>query len=371
MIRRRPFAIAFGLALASATGGCRRAALHDPAAPAMDARAVRPAQDAASSHDGSRRAEPDGSPIDLVWSADGSRLAIDGRLVLDVHDGRIIPVPCPSARGDVASSCAGRPFSLSPDGAAILFAEDARLFVDPIGAEPRLEISVPHWLPRRVDPERVFNAAFWLSPGTLFVQQSERHGEVGPACRLADLPAGGESGRNAVRWRAPAGKCLAAGYEVLSAAEIGPENLLALYSSGEGGASVDIVRYDPRRKPSQTDVLSLSMECTGVGNISFAADGSAIFVVTPCNLPETAALKWSSCFCEQGDEGLGSDFGHWRLYRRPIGRGRAELVRADLPPDAVRQPMGDRYAWLDAGAVCVGEPRDRSSSRCYPLPPSP
>src|ERR1051325_7655990 len=118
------------MALAGALAGCRRATNHVPAV-AADAQAARLAQDAAvrratpaPPHDKDTKYKP---PIELSWSADGSRLVVDDRLVLDVRDGRYIAVPCPSAGGDAPGGCEGRSLSLSPDGAALLFIDDGRL----------------------------------------------------------------------------------------------------------------------------------------------------------------------------------------------------------------------------------------------------
>lgn len=301
--------------------------------------------------------ETAGSPITLSWSADGSRLAVNGRFTLDVRSGLFTSLPCPPERGD----CAGRTLTFSPDAKEVLSIDDDLLSVDMTETGQQLQARIPRWAASNVAEDDLFNVAFWLSPQTVFVQQSDRQGRAAPTCRLVDLSREAPGGAPALRWRAESNQCFEPSFALLTAVDTGPNDLLVLHSTSEGSAALNVVRYTPERGQMPVKMPEVLLK-GGVASVSFERDGSAIYIVTPCTLAETpdADAPW----CDDS-----SDQPNWRLYRRPIGSASTELRRSDLPPDAVRHPTEDRFAWPDAGAICIGDPRDRVASRCYPSPP--
>jgi hypothetical protein len=140
----------------------------------------------------------------------------------------------------------------------------------------------------------------------------------------------------------------------LAHVEVGPAGLLALLSSAEGHAALQIVRYDPRRGQSDTKAQTLTIEGSGAVSARFTSDGASVALISPC------ALESPRIPCAEPDQAA-----HWRQYQLPLDGGPPKLVRADLPPGADLHPGRNEYAWTAGRDACVGHPK---ASRCWRLP---
>jgi hypothetical protein len=245
-----------------------------------------------------------GGPLLLVeWASDGSAVAVGDRWLLDPASGKFRPR---SAKGP-----------LPPP------ALDGRAHQGKGGA---------------------VEVGFALSPGTTFTQRFAPAG-TGATCRV-------RSGTGAAA--PPRGGCLSPEFGYLAQVQVGPASLLALLSSAEGHAALQIVRYDPKQGQSDTRAPTLTIEGSGAVRVAFAPDGTSVTLVSPCEL-QTGRPP-----CAEPDQAA-----HWRQYQLPLDGRPPKLVRADLPPGAAFHPARKEYAWVAGGAACVGQPL---SPRCWPLP---
>jgi hypothetical protein len=226
-------------------------------------------------------------------------------------------------------------------------------------------MAIPIWLDRRAMAGRiddVINTGFRLSGQLLFVQQFDRRAELTPACRVCALDsASADAGKSpACRWRRPAGGCLDPELSYLTRVDRGPRDLLALHSEAEGYFALSVVRYDPVKGQASVGVPAIKLEGASLVSVRFAPDGSAVDLISPCELRPAAGGRTPPC----------DDFhaqASWRLYSRPIGPGALTLRRADLPPGAVMHPKEEIFAWPRGASVCVGDPR-KAPPACFPLP---
>ena len=253
------------------------------------------------------------------------------------------------------------------DGERALHISDQTIEIAPLtGPEPReSRAALPTWVGARGQPpapaealaEALVNVGVWLSPGTVLMQQRDHAGALSAACRVCELPA---AGARACRWRRPPGGCLDADFVGLTRVDVGPRGLLALHSEGEGYFALDIVRYNPATGQAETGTPPLRLEGASAVSVSFAADGSRVDLISPCELRDGENRRPPPCDDPYARRS-------WRLYSRPVGPGPLELKRGDLPPGAVLHPDGQRFAWPRDRAVCIGDPRAPTAD-CVPLP---
>jgi hypothetical protein len=202
-------------------------------------------------------------------------------------------------------------------------------------------VPIPGWSAKDdVDPSTF---GFWIDPQRILIQQWEPHGDAAPRCRIYELARR--------RWRATTA-CLKPDLQNPWRADNGPEGWLALYSSGEGVQSVLLARYSPAGQGEAP--LAVAPQPSGAAYLSFGKDG-ALQLVSPCRLED----KQPSC--------PSADDAPWRLYSATTAGGPPVLQRSDLPPGAVPDPKGGRFAWPAGQAVCLGDPRQPPTVTCYPL----
>jgi len=291
--------------------------------------------------------------LDLRWLPDGRRVLVGGRLLLDEHG------QYGALAGQVGALEPGAPATrrpiFSPDATRALLLADAGLHVgDPVAAARPQLIAIPPWLAGPGAGHQVRDPlVFWLGPQLIFAQRTEPEGRASPACGSYDL--------RVRRWNRLRGACLTGAFDAITEVDLGPGDLLALHSSAEGHAAIDVVRYRAGKGgQADTGTPPLVIEGSSLIRARFAGDGTRLSLVSPCVLEGARPPP-----CEDFDRQPA-----WRLYERPIGAGPLRLVRADLPPGTALSPRDERFAWPRGDAICLGDPRDRAPA-CYPLPPPP
>jgi hypothetical protein len=276
--------------------------------------------------------------LELEWLPGNDGIAVNGRWVLHPDRNRYEALSCAAPTDAGQTGC---------------------------GTQALAGLAIPVWLDRRATAARtddVINTSFWLSAQSVFVQQFDRRAEVTPACRICTLDRGSaRSGDPAVcRWRRPPGGCLDPELSYLTRVDRGPRNLLALHAEAEGHFALSIVRYDPSKGQTSVGIPAISLEGASLINVRFAPDGSAVDLISPCELRPAAGGRAPACDDVEAQP-------RWRLYSRPVGPGALSLRRADLPPGAVMHPKEEIFAWPRGASVCVGDPGSRSPA-CFPLP---
>ena len=123
---------------------------------------------------------------------------------------------------------------------------------------------------------------------------------------------------------------------------------------------MSVVRYDPVKGQAPVGVPAITLEGASLVNVRFAPDGSAVDLISPCELRPTAGGRTPPCHDPDAQP-------TWRLYSHPIGPGSLTLRRADLPPGAVLHPHDEIFAWPRGASVCVGDPR-KPPPACFQLP---
>jgi hypothetical protein len=362
-----PSLLAAVACLAGAAPACRRPAAPAPATAPTAGDGARDRPDAGRPAPGAAGPRPA-----LRWTGDGSRLVAGGRWLLDWREGHYLPIACPFDGAPAACPCCDS--ALSPDGARALHLGPEALEIDllpltltltlTLTGPRRASRAIPRWIADAVEPtaaQDVINVGLWLSPRVVLVQQLDRAGALAPACRICELPSTSPSADvRACRWRRPP-RCLDPDFAHLTGVDPGPHGLLALHSEGEGHFALGVVRYDPDAGQSDTATPSVRLEGSSAVSVRFAADGSRVDLISPCELREGENHRPPPCDDADAQPA-------WRLYSRPVGPGPLELRRADLPPGAVLHPDGQRFAWPRDHAICVGDPGARSPA-CFPLPP--
>lgn len=246
-------------------------------------------------------------------------------------------------------SGAALPVEWADDGTAVAVGD--RWLLDPATGQFRARVERSPFPPPALDGRAhegkhgAVTVGFRLSPDTTFPQRFDASGRSAPGCRVRT-----RSG-TAVK---PRGGCLSPEFGYLARVQVGPSGLLALLSSAEGHAALQIVRYDPARGQSETRAQTLTIEGSGAVRVRFLPDGSAVTLISPC------VLDAGRPPCAEPDRAE-----HWRQYQLPLDGGPLKLVRADLPPGAALHPARSDYAWVAGGAACVGQPQ---APRCWRLP---
>lgn len=285
----------------------------------------------------------------LTWLPDGSALVIDARWWFDPTHGTFQPLQCATGEGRL---CTRQSFEAV--GTQYIVVDSQKMAIaSPAARGPWQRI--PRWLPDDAGPasaDEIANVAFWIAPGTIYVQQFYADGHGTPECRVREV-----RGADA-QWRRPPGGCVEGGLGHLAHVDRGPAGLLALHSSSEGYSDLILVRYAEDSGSAQTSIASLVIEGASSMQVRFAQDGSRIDVISPCTLAATS----SASFCDGTSGQLA-----WKLYSVPASGGELQLQRADLPPGTVADPQRDRFAWVRDGALCLGDP-GAADSRCVKLP---
>lgn len=290
-------------------------------------------------------------PLDLDWLPDGSHLLVGRRWLLSVRDGRFTPWRCAPDSAMPHGDCAARDIAFSPDGARILVLDKASFAIAPRKGSPAVRIQIPRWIKSRPNPANgdLINRAFWLSANTIFVQQFDPATPFEPECGLFDA--------RTRAWRRPRGGCLSSDFGHLFQVRPGPGGWLLLSSSSEGYHALGLVRYDPTTGQSDPGIPPLLLEAPGPINTRFARDGSRVDLISPCVLE---GRKPPPC----GDDEARSA---WKLYSWPTTGGAISVLRSDLPPGSVLDPIGARFAWPEENGICIGDPR-QTGTLCIPLP---
>jgi hypothetical protein len=136
----------------------------------------------------------------------------------------------------------------------------------------------------------------------------------------------------------------------------GVQGWLALFSAGEGVPGMDLERYSPDGEGHEAEALSFNLYPDGLMNAQFATDAVRLHLATPCILERSQPPP-----CEEVEVNA-----PWHLYSWPGPGGRLVSQRHDLPPYSMPHPSGSRWAWPEAGRICIEG--TSSPAACFPLP---
>jgi hypothetical protein len=292
-----------------------------------------------------------GRKYDLMWLPDGSRLVVDGYWVFDPERGTFVSLQCATPSG---SPCTLMQSSFVADGTEYVAVDGESMAVGTLAGGVGAWEPIPRWVAEAESgkSQNVVNTVFWVAPGRVFVRQFHEDGHGEAQCRVRYT-----ANRVVGDWRLPAGGCVAGDLSYLTEVNPGPANLLALHSSTEGSSALGFVRYRQDVGPSAVSVAPVAIAGSSNVTVRFAPDGTRVEVISPCTLAGGP----------QDDCANSSDQRAWKQYSLPIPGDKVELLRDDLPPGTVADPVHDRFAWVKAGLVCVGEPRDTDAD-CEELP---
>jgi hypothetical protein len=241
--------------------------------------------------------------------------------------------------------------AIAPDGAHMALRKGREISVSEIAARNVRwgeAFPIPDLFPG--SPEGVSLVMAWISPTELLIEEDFVSEDFFSDCRIWNL--------GSRTWSTPAGGCPEGEMMDIYAISPGPDNLLAIYSVGEGHPAVTVARYTAARGQEKVDFPELSLYPFGPLEIGFTADARRIQLTTPC------ALELPGNPCEAA--ALSETEPAFRLYSWEGGV--LSLVRADLPPNVVALADGHTLAWGEPGQVCVAESTRFPEKRCWPLP---
>lgn len=277
----------------------------------------------------------------LVFNRDGSRLLVAGRWSFDPETARFRPLLRCQGRhsetihGDVV---------LAPAGTGLVVVAKDRYALGTLEGALDIWHPIPRWLPPTSATNEVSNVAAFLSSKTLLIHQSYVGGDGAPSCRTLDLSthALGEQSIG----------CPPSGFTQVAALSFGPGNIVQTLSAAEGAIDLTVVRHGNNSNADKT-VTSITLQGLGSVDSWVSADGARVQLLSPCELRGNPPPA-----CE-------SDEGAVRLYEVSSEKS-LHLVRTDLPPGAVKNPVNEQFAWVEAAQLCVGNPA--GDKRCTSLP---
>lgn len=287
---------------------------------------------------------------DLLWLPDGSRLVVDGYWVFEPERGAFVSSHCATRSG---GPCKLTRSSFVADGTEYVILDEESIAVGNLASGVGTWEQIPHWLATaQADSDQVANVGFWIGPGRVFVRQFQKDGQGEAQCRVR-YTANGVVGD----WRAPAGGCIAGELGQLTRVDPGPGALLALHSQAQGQFALSFVRYSQDDGMSRINVAPVRLEGSSQVHVRFAADGTRAELISPCALTGSERDVCADAATQP----------RWKLYSLAIPGDKVELVRDDLLPGTVHDPVLNRFAWVKGGRLCVGDPRE-PESRCDLLP---
>ena len=284
----------------------------------------------------------------LEWALGGTRLLVDGRWLLDPATGAFSPLPYATRQAHENGGYLEFQTALSPTGVHIVVSDGETLRQGPVSGPLEPSLDLPSF-PSSGDAASLQSAVFWLSEDRLGVYQADVNTGGGPWCSVLDL-------RQQEGWRRVS-ECPPSGFLHLGSVHSGPEGWLVLFSGGEGVPGVDVARYAPEgATESVTHALGFNLYPGEPLNAQFALEGVRLHLATPCVLERSEPSPCAELEAQAP----------WHLYSWS-GPGDSPLVpRHELTPDSVPHPSGERWAWPEAGRICVAG--SSSPTACFPLP---
>jgi hypothetical protein len=270
----------------------------------------------------------------LYW-LDATRLILMGVAIVEPDTGRVTPTP------EIPEDA-----HPSPDGTGASWLAEGALHWARWGEPPRT-VSLP------ATPPNAGAWHTWLGDGRVLLVHQNAFEDL-LSCFTLEPAAGA--------WE-PAKHCPHGNFMELADLRAGPRGLYAVGSSGEGHPDVLVTRYTPER--GQRDVPSPYRDLYPFGwvDVTFHPNGRTATLLTRCQLGDPDGRP---CQGHQDDDHS------WPLnaYQWTIGSPRATLQALDLPPGAVVDPTGTRYAWTDGDQLGV-RGLDGEGLRFVPVPAAP
>ena len=272
-----------------------------------------------------------------------------GRFILDSGSGRYQKLPY-----------SGQVLDFSPGSRSVVVQRASTFLTGPIQGPLGKPVEIPILLKNEdklkgwsLEMIRSNTLIIWLSENRLLLLQRDHLGIHG-ACRIYDV------GKQ--RWLKPPGGCPDGSYNKINGFERGPDNLLAVYSSGEGHPAVNMVAYTPEGIEKKLKVPEFDLYPSGPLTVSFYADRSRLFFLTTCHLGKKRP-------CVKGDGTFHEFTDPWRLYAWHSKENATKLVHAGLPVQAIYSARKNLLAWPGPGKVCISALPDLKQARCHPVLP--
>jgi hypothetical protein len=299
--------------------------------------------------------QPEDDPIELEWLPDGARILVERRWLLNVDSGTFVPFACTFRGKSDNTDCRDSYMVFSPNSKKVFvsFVSDGveRFAIGPLEGPFGPFMSIPKWV--KTYQEELYNVIFWLSDRKIFIQQIGKQDPRTIACRIYDVQEG--------KWEKPKHGCISGGFSRIEWATVGPAQLLAIKSSGEGCGSLDFYRYDLDKGQSKTPILSIGVvEVNESISFNFSATGSEIYIITSCRSLHTNPGMGLGAAIKDCEESIS-----WRLFSVSVN-GPIVLLRFDLPPGTYPSQKPDRFVWQRGKEICIGDPTGKF--KCFSRP---
>lgn len=271
----------------------------------------------------------------IEWLPDGTAVLVDDRMLLSVTDGRVQALPLENGLSLPA-------FSSRPTRLAVVV-KGALWVGKPMSPFPEQSWSLP--FAGRDDHRATVG---WLDAQRLLIVDV-RPSAAADLCYTFDIATG----------RAARSPCLDAEFAHVARLEAVAPGWFAVNSGGEGSESLGFVRYPPLDGEKRSSLPPIPLLHADAVRAT-ARDGGTIALVTACPL---AWPPHEACDVQSRAP--------WRLYALALRAEAApRLVRDDLPPGAVPEPNGPRFAWPSGHDICIGVPGS-AKPRCFAYPRAP